>query len=181
VSARDFILHVHRCCHALRALPVPVIARIQGYALGAGMEIAASCDLRVAAEGAVFGMPEVKLGIPSVVEAALLPGLMGWGKAREILFLGETFSVAQAASWGLVERVVPEASLDAAVEEWIAALLRNGPRAVRLQKKLVRDWETLPLDAAIDAGVDAFVAAWETDEPRRAMAEFLAARRARRG
>ena len=180
VSARDFILHVHGCCKALRELPVPVIARIQGYALGAGLEIAASCDLRVAADGAVFGMPEVKLGIPSVVEAALLPGLVGWGRAREIMLLGETFSAADAAAWGLVERVVPEASLDAAVEAWIAALLRTGPRAVRLQKKLMRDWEEKPLGAAIDAGVDAFVAAWETDEPRRAMAEFMAAKRRRR-
>lgn len=180
ISARDFILHVHRCCKALRELPVPVIARIQGYALGAGLEIAASCDLRIAAEGAVFGMPEVKLGIPSVVEAALLPGLVGWGRTREILLLGETFSAAEAAAWGLVERVVPEASLDTAVEAWIAALLRNGPRAVRLQKRLIRDWEEKPLAAAIDAGVDAFVAAWETDEPRRAMAEFMAKRARRR-
>ena len=179
-SARDFIMHVHRCCKALRELPVPVIARIQGYALGAGLEIAASCDLRVAAEGAIFGMPEVKLGIPSVVEAALLPGLVGRGKAREIMLLGETFSAADAAAWGLAERVVPEASLDAAVEAWIAALLQAGPRAVRLQKKLMREWEEKPLSAAIDAGVEAFVAAWGTDEPRRAMAEFVAGKRARR-
>jgi len=178
VSARDFILHVHGCCRALRELPVPVIARIQGYALGAGLEIAASCDLRVAAEGAVFGMPEVKLGIPSVVEAALLPRLVGWGRAREILLLGETFSALQAARWGLVERVVPAASLDDAVKTWIGALLAAGPRALRLQKRLMRAWEELPLGAAIDAGVDAFAAAWETDEPRRIMAAFLAARRA---
>lgn len=180
ISARDFILHVHRCCKTLRELPVPVIARIQGYALGAGLEIAASCDLRIAGEGAVFGMPEVKLGIPSVVEAALLPGLVGWGRAREMMLLGETFSATDAAAWGLVERVVPEAALDAAVEAWITSLLQAGPGAVRLQKRLIREWEEKPLPAAIDAGVDAFVAAWETDEPRRAMAEFMAAKRARR-
>ena len=180
-SARAFILHVHGCCRALRELPVPVIARIHGFAFGAGLELAASCDLRVAAEGALFGMPEVRLGIPSVVEAALLPGLVGWGRTREILLLGETFSTAEAAAWGLVERVVPEAGLDGAVEAWLAALLRNGPHAVRLQKQLIRDWQRLPLDAAIAAGVDAFADAYATDEPRRLMADFLAAKRTRRG
>ena len=176
-TARDFIEHVHRCCHALRMMPVPVIARIQGYALGAGVEIAASCDLRIAAEGAVFGMPEVKLGIPSVVEAALLPGLVGWGRARQIVLLGETFSAAEAAAWGLVERVVPAEALDGAVEAWVASVLSAQPLAVRLQKRLMREWERLPLNQAISAGVDAFAAAFETAEPRRAMAQFLAARR----
>ncbi|MBV9756721.1 MAG: enoyl-CoA hydratase/isomerase family protein [Alphaproteobacteria bacterium] len=179
-SARAFITHVHGCCRALRELPVPVIARVHGFAFGAGLELAASCDLRVAAEDALFGMPEVRLGIPSVVEAALLPGLVGWGRAREILLLGETFSAAEAAAWGLVEQVVPETGLEAAVERWLAALLRNGPQAVRLQKRLIGDWQRLPLDAAIGAGVDAFAAAYATDEPQRLMAEFRAAKRARR-
>ena len=154
----------------MRAAPVPVIARIGGYALGAGLELAASCDLRVAAEGAVFGMPEVRLGIPSVVEAALLPGLVGWGRAREMLLLGETFDADAALAMGLVDAVVPAADLDAAVEARLAALLAAGPRAIRLQKALIRAWEDLPLKDAVAAGVDAFAAAFETDEPARAMA-----------
>jgi enoyl-CoA hydratase/carnithine racemase len=176
-SARDFITLLHGCCNAVRELPVPVIARIQGYALGGGLELAAACDLRVAADTAVFGMPEVKLGIPSVIEAALLPALVGWGRAREILLLGESFGATEAAAWGLVERVVPLQQLDSAVEAIIQSILRAGARAVRLQKKLIRSWEALPLPAAIEAGIDAFVAAWEGDEPRRAMSEFQATRR----
>src|SRR3984893_5342459 len=78
-SARGFITMVHRCCDAFRRLPVPVVARIDGYALGAGLELACACDLRVASECALFGMPEVKIGIPSVVEAALLPKFIGPG------------------------------------------------------------------------------------------------------
>jgi enoyl-CoA hydratase len=179
-TARDFITRIHRCCNVLRDLPVPVIGRIQGFALGAGLEIAAACDLRVAAETARFGMPEVKLGIPSVVEAALLPMLVGWGRTREMLLLGEMFTAVEAAEWGLVERVVPAAGLDAAVESWVAALLAAAPRAVRLQKKLIRAWEDLPLRAAVGAGIDAFAAAWESDEPRQEMTKFLAARAARR-
>jgi len=179
-TARVFITRVHRCCDALRRLPVPVVARIQGYAFGAGLEIAAACDLRIAAETAVFGMPEVRLGIPSVVEAALLPTLVGWGRARQILLLGETFTAAEAERWGFVERVVPAGDLDVAVEAWLGALMAAGPRAVRLQKRLIGAWEDLPLRAAVQAGVDAFAEAWRTDEPRRAMRAFLDAQALRR-
>lgn len=179
-AARTFITRVHRCCHAVRELPVPVIARIQGFTLGAGLELAAACDLRVAAEGAQFGMPEVKLGIPSVVEAALLPGLVGWGRAREMLLLGENFGAAEALAWGMVERVVPLAELDEAVDRWIDSLLHTGAEAVRLQKQLIRRWEDLPMREAVRAGIDAFAAAWDSPEPTRMMGEFQAARKARR-
>jgi len=179
-TAKSFITRVHRCCNAPRELPVPVIARIQGFALGAGLEVAAACDLRVAADTAQLGMPEVKLGIPSVVEAALLPMLVGFGRAREILLLGENFSAAEAAGWGLIERVVPAASLDDEVERVVQSILAAGAHAVRLQKQLIRAWEDLPLRASVNAGIDAFVASLDTDEPRREMAKFLAAREARR-
>jgi len=179
-GARAFIGRVHRCCAAVRDCPVPVIARIAGHALGAGLELAASCDLRVAAQGARFGMPEVRLGIPSVVEAAVLPSLVGWGRARQILLLGETFGADDAARWGLVEDVVPAERLDATVERWLDALLACGPRSIRLQKRLIRRWEDLPMREAIAAGIDAFAQAYETDEPAEMMGRFRAAHRARK-
>jgi enoyl-CoA hydratase/carnithine racemase len=172
-SARVFITGLHRACDAIRRLPVPVIARIEGYALGAGLEIAASCDLRIAADSARFGMPEVKVGIPSVIEAALLPRLVGWGRARWLLYTGETIDAAEAERWGLVERVIPSADLDAAVEACVAAILAAGPRAVRLQKALIREWEGLTLSDAIARGIDAFGEAYTTPEPMTRMAEFL--------
>lgn len=153
--------------------------RIQGFTLGAGLELAAACDLRVAAASARFGMPEVRLGIPSVVEAALLPGLVGWGRARQMLLLGEVFDAAQAEIWGLVERVVPDEGLDAAVDAWLDTLLLSTPQAIRLQKALVRKWEDLPVSDAVRAGIDSFARAWRTDEPARAMAAFREARRRR--
>ena len=179
-AARAFIVQVHACCAAVRDLPVPVIGRVNGYCLGAGMELAAACDLRVAAETAVFGMPEVKLGIPSGVEAALLPALVGWGRTRQMLLLGETFTADEALRWGLVEEVAPTGGLDAVVEGWLAALLSSKPQAVRLQKALIRRWEGLPIAEAIAAGVEAFASAFETDEPIRAMADFQAARAVRK-
>ena len=178
-DAKTFIVRLHRCCAALRELTVPVIARIHGYCFGGGLEIAASCDVRLAADTALFGMPEVKLGIPSVIEAALLPTLVGFGRAREIVLLGETFTAAEAFAWRLVECVVPAPALDDAVETWIGRLLTSQPRAVRLQKKLIRQWEELSLAQAVAAGIDAFAAAYETDEPRTAMRDFLARRKKR--
>lgn len=175
-SARDFISRLHEACIALRELPVPVIARISGYCLGAGLEIAASCDLRVAADHSTFGMPEVRVGIPSVIEAALLPRLIGWGKAAELIYTGEAIPASEALGCGLVERVVPREQLDHAVERWTQAILEAGPRAVRLQKALIREWERLPLDQAIERGIESFVAAYDTDEPSRMMGRFLGRR-----
>jgi len=172
-SAKDFIVLVHRTCDCLRRLPVPAIARIDGYALGAGLEVAVSCDLRVASTRAKFGMPEVRVGIPSVVEAALIPRLIGLGRARELLMLGEMIDAQTALQWGLVERVVEPETLDAEVEKIVGALLAAGPLAVRLQKALMRQWEELPAGAAIAAGIEAFVRAFDTDEPSRMLSAFL--------
>lgn len=180
-AARAFITLIHRTCDAMRRMPVPVIAQIQGYALGAGMEVAAACDLRIASADARFGMPEVRLGIPSVVEAALLPMLIGWGRTRDLLLCGETVDAAEAARIGFVEEVAPTAAaLDEAVERRVAAIVASGPRAIRAQKALIRAWEDLPVGQAVQRGIDAFAASWESDEPKRMMAEFLAARQQRR-
>jgi enoyl-CoA hydratase len=176
-NAQDFITLVHRTCDWLRRLPVPVIARIDGYALGAGLEVAVSCDLRVATTRAKIGMPEVKVGLPSVVEAALIPRLIGFGRARELLMLGETIDADTALRWGLVERVVAPEALDLEVELIVSSVLAAGPRAVRLQKALMRQWEQLPADAAIAAGIDAFVRAFESDEPTRLLSEFVEMKR----
>src|SRR5262245_26760215 len=172
-SAKSFITSLHEACSALRSIPVPVIARISGYCLGAGLEIAASCDLRIAADHAVFGMPEVRVGIPSVIEAAILPRLIGWGKAAELVYTGESLSAQEAVACGLIERSVPTSQLDATVDRWTAAILEAGPRAIRLQKRLLRDWERLPLDQAIELGIDAFAKAYETEEPKVFMQRFL--------
>jgi len=172
-SAREFITLLHQTCDCLRQCPVPVIARIDGYALGAGLEAAVSCDLRVASDRAKFGMPETQVGIPSVIEAALLPQLIGAGRARELLLLGEIIDAQTAKAWGLVERVAPPNELDAEVEKILRAILAIGPNAARLQKTLMRQWDNVPMEQAIAAGIDAFARAYETDEPHRLMSDFL--------
>jgi enoyl-CoA hydratase/carnithine racemase len=179
-TARGFIALVHECCDAFRCLPVPVIARIDGWTLGAGLELACACDLRVASARSMFGMPEVRIGIPSVVEAALLPRLIGQGRARRLLLTGEPIGAAEALAWGLVDVVVAPAGLDDAVERLVRPILAAGPRAVRLQKSLILDWEDLPLTAAVERGIECFVAAFDSDEPARMAGAMLAELRSRR-
>jgi enoyl-CoA hydratase/carnithine racemase len=180
-GARLYITGLHQACKAIRDCPVPVIARVNGFCLGGGLEVAASADMRVVVEGAVLGMPEVVMGLPSVIEAALLPGLIGWGKTREILLTGETFGAQDALAMGFAQKVVPAAGLDAAVEHWITLILKATPQAVRLQKALMNRWERASLEEGVYAGIDAFAQAYGTGEPRAAIETFFAEKAKRKG
>src|SRR5258706_4098693 len=113
-SAPAFVAKVHRVCGAIRALPVPVVARLHGAVIGAGLEIAAACDLRIAAQGTRFAMPEVRLGIPSVVEAALLPRLIGSGRAAWLGPTREPLDARRGRAWGPGREPCAAAALDPA-------------------------------------------------------------------
>jgi enoyl-CoA hydratase/carnithine racemase len=178
-TARLFITRLHQACQSIRDCPVPVIGRITGFCLGAGLELAASCDFRVAAQEAQFGMPEVQMGIPSVIEAALLPGLIGWGKTREMLLTGGLYSATEALAMGLVQRTVPVPELDAALEASIAAICRARPAAIRAQKALMNRWQRVSVDEGILAGIDALSEAYRTGEPKLAIEAFFAGKRER--
>jgi enoyl-CoA hydratase/carnithine racemase len=178
--ARDFLTLVHQMCKVLRDLPVPVIARVNGFCLGAGLEVMAACDLHIASDNAVFGMPEVKVGLPSVVEAALLPQLIGWGRTKLLVYTGDSIDAATALAWGLVEKVVPAAELDAAVAAWVGSIVESGPRAIRLQKDLVRAWEALPVSEAIEEGIRCMYRAYQSDEPTRMVNEAIQRLKARK-
>jgi enoyl-CoA hydratase len=172
-TARAFIVRLHRVCCCIRELPVPVVARLQGWTLGAGLEVAAACDLRIASQTARFGMPEVRVGIPSVIEAALLPQLIGWGRTRRLLLTGAAIDATTALAWGMVEEVAPSEQPDEAINAVLDAILAGCPRAIRQQKALIREWEELTLKAAIAQSVDYFAEAWRDPEPRAAMRRFL--------
>lgn len=176
-SAEVFIAALHDVCAAVRTLPVPVVARVNGYCLGGGLEVAAACDMRIAADNAVFGMPEVRVGIPSVIEAALLPRLIGWGRTCRLLYTGDTVTAAEALAWGLVEEVVPADALDGAVDAVVGSICSAGPRAIRAQKELMRQWEDLPLADAVQSGISTFARAYRSDEPGTLMRRFLERKR----
>jgi enoyl-CoA hydratase/carnithine racemase len=134
---------------------VPVVARLHGAVIGAGLEIAAACDLRIAAQGTKFAMPEVRLGIPSVVEAALLPRLMGSGRAAWLVLTGEAIDARRALEWGLVEAIGGDAEL----EQLLDALLKNDAHALRTQKELLQLWEEAPLAESIARSIELFARA----------------------
>lgn len=172
VDAERFIRGLHRAFLAIREHPAPVVAEVRGAALGAGLELLVSCDLSVAGDDAIFGMPEPHVGLPSVIEAALLPPIVGLVRARELLFLGDPIAAAEAARIGLVGEVVPASEVEAAVNAKVERLLRLSPEALSLQKRLIGRWLNLPLDRAVEAGVSSFRAAYGTDAPRREMEKF---------
>ncbi|WP_447779905.1 enoyl-CoA hydratase [Variovorax boronicumulans] len=172
-TARTFIDGLRGFCEAVRHCPVPVIARLSGWTLGGGLELAAACDVRIASNRAQLGMPEVKVGIPSIIHAALLPRLIGQGRAGWLLLTGENIDAAQALSWALVDVVVPLDRLDAEIARQARQFASYGPAVVRQQKRLLREWQASDLDTAISNGVNEFAAAFATGEPARFMAPFL--------
>ena len=148
-TAGPFVARIHEVCRAIRDLPVPVVAQLHGAVIGAGLEIAAACDLRVAAEGTKFAMPEVKLAIPSVVEAALLPRLMGSGRAAWLVLTGEAIDARRAMDWGLIEEIGDG-------EPLLKALLAGDREALRVQKQLLQLWDEAPLATSVTASIERF-------------------------
>jgi enoyl-CoA hydratase/carnithine racemase len=172
-SAEAFISRLRDLCEAVRAFPAPVIARMPGWCLGGGLEVAAACDFRIVAHDAKFGMPEVRVGIPSVIHAALLPRLIGSGRARWLVMTADNIDAPTALAWGLVDVVAPPDGLDASVERVVKLLLECGPEALRSQKALIRQWEELPLTEAVNYSVGLFGKSFLTDEPKRLMQGFI--------
>ena len=159
-TAGAFVGRIHRACAAVRALPVPVVARLHGAVIGGGLEIAAACDLRIAERGTRFAMPEVKLGIPSVVEAALLTRLMGSGRAAWLVLTGEPIDAERAYEWGLVEQICAPGELDQTLVRVVQSLVAAERSALRAQKELLQMWEELPLADAVSTSIARFAGAY---------------------
>ena len=149
-NAGAFVEKIHQVCAKIRGLPVPVVARLHGAVIGAGLEIAAACDLRVAAEGTKFSMPEVRLGIPSVVEAALLPRLMGSGRAAWLVLTGEAIDARRALEWGLIEEIGDG-------EDLVRKLCSADRAALETQKQLLQLWDEASLATSVAASIERFV------------------------
>ena len=172
-SAKALITLVHEAVHAVHEAPFPTVCMVNGACLGAGFELAMACDMRVASTAATLGLPEVRVGVPSVVEAALLPGIVGPGRAAEILLTGEPVSARQALEWGLVNHVVPPEELEAATAELVGKILACAPSAIRLQKELIIRWRNTDQRTAIAYGINAFAQAYATPDAREAQQAFL--------
>ena len=163
-------------CAAVRRCPKPVAMAIRGHCLGGALELACACDFRVAAPGAALAMPEVRLGIPSVIDAALIERHVGAGRARELILTGEPIDAERALAWGLVNRVVPEDRLLDACRTLLGQVTRHDAAAIGRQKRLFADWQNLPLDQAIERSQEELVASFAGGVPQRLARERLQGR-----
>ena len=158
----------------IEAFPLPTVAAVNGYALGGGCELAMACDIRLCSENAVFGQPEVTLGItPGFGGTQRLMRLVGMGKAKELIFSARTVKAAEALSMGLVNAVYPPEELLPAARKLGERIARNAPIAVRACKAAMNEGIDLPMDEAVDAEVREFSGCFETEDQKRGMAAFL--------
>ncbi|MFT0849332.1 enoyl-CoA hydratase [Achromobacter sp. F4_2707] len=176
-SAEAFIDQLRQLCDDVRHLRVPVIARIPGWCLGGGLEFALACDLRIGSDQAKLGMPEVKVGIPSIIHAALLPRIVGQARTNWLLLTGEILDAGESLEYGLLNRVVPADELDKEIDRVAKLMAGFGPVVVAQQKRLLREWEQEPLETSILNGVKEFAQAFDTGEPQRYMGEFVQAQK----
>lgn len=173
-GAVGFITQLHTLIETVRKMDKPVIAAINGHCFGGGLELAIACDFIIAAENATFGMQEVALGIPSVIEAALFPFLVGFSKTREWLFVGDLFGAKEALETGLINRVVPSETLSDSAMEWAKKFAHNPSHALKLQKQLMNRWlENAGVEASIKNGIDAFGLAFGYEEARNLLANVF--------
>jgi len=144
----EMIPLVDRVCTALADFPAPTLAVVHGHALGGGCEVALCCDLIVAAEGAKFGQPEIKLATVAPIASLRLPPLIGYRRAAEMLFTGDTIGAAEAVRIGLINRAVPAGELDKTVDELVGKLTTLSAAALRVCKRAARlgadGWANLP-------------------------------------
>lgn len=179
-EAQDFARSGHQAMSALASLPVPVIAAVNGFALGGGLELALSCDLIYASTKAKLGLPEVGLGlIPGFGGTQRLIRLIGPQAARQLVFTADMISAQEALRIGLVLGVSePETLLDD-VMKVANTIASRGPNAVRAAKRVMRDGAELPLADGLQLEVDAFQQLFDHHEPREGMAAHLEQRATR--
>jgi enoyl-CoA hydratase/carnithine racemase len=171
-GAHAFIGELRDCLAAVRTSPLPTAAMVRGFCLGAGFELALACDLRVSTEDSQFGLPEVKVGIPSVVDAALLPAHVGLAMATEIILTGDLYPAAELYRLGLLNRVVPAEHLTAETEELLARVTRHTPAVLASQKRLFEVWHNQSLVDAIDHSVEEFAAMFALPETHEAIRRY---------
>jgi methylglutaconyl-CoA hydratase len=171
--------HLHSARHladlllAIRRHPRPVVAAVQGRALGGGAGIATACDLLLMADTASIGYPEVKFGFVPAIVAALLRRSVSEKRMFELLATGESVQAKDALAIGLVNRVFPTAEFAAGVEAYVLALTKNSPSSLTLTKALLYQIDGLSLEKALEAGVHMNALSRTTEDAKRGFAGFL--------
>lgn len=178
-AIREVGRELHRTFLALRTTEKPIVAAIDGLCLGAGLELAISCDFMIASDRSRFGLPNIHRGIPAIVEAAILPAAIGIQGARELAYTGELWDAAKAERRGLVHAVVPGGELDAEVARWCERLAAKPVHALATQKEIIHQWMTTDLETAIDFSINTVMLNFMTRDQQEGMTAFLEKRPAR--
>lgn len=162
----------------LETLPIPVIAAVNGYALGGGCELSMACDIRICSDAAVFGQPETGLGItPGFGGTQRLARLVGAGMAKQLIYSARNIKADEAYRIGLVNAVYPAEELLPAAEKLAETIAKNAPIAVRACKKAINEGLELPMDEAIVLEEKLFGGCFETADQREGMGAFLEKRK----
>lgn len=178
-GARQFALLAQRVLERIEAFPKPVIAAINGFALGGGCELAMACDLRVAVETARLGQPEVKLGIiPGFAGTQRLARLVGKGRAKELIFTGEMIDAHEAWRIGLVNRVVPKEALRSEVSRLAGQMADKSASAIALAKEAIEQGVEMDFARASRYEADLFALCFTTADQQEGVAAFLEKRSA---
>jgi len=172
-TARELIAALAELCRTVRVLPQPLACAIQGHCLGGALELAACCDFRVCTADAQLGMPEVFLGIPSVIDAVMLGHLIGTARARELLLTGDSISGETAYAWGLATRLARAEDLVNVAAALLRRVTRHSGPTIAAQRKLHQDWLDLPYAEAVEHSQQALVDAFHSGAPQRLAAARL--------
>ena len=165
---------IQRLGHRMDAARTPFVAAIRGFCLGGGLELALCCDVRVCADDAKLGQPEIKLGlIPGGGGTQRLPRLVGVGRAMLLNLTGEFVDAETAYAWGLVEKVVPVAEVEAAALEVAGQIAAQSPHAVAVLRELARTTRDLPLEEGLRREADAFVRCLRSEDGAEGVAAFI--------
>jgi enoyl-CoA hydratase len=162
--AREFIVKNRRLLASVRTAPFPTIAAINGHCLGTGLGLALVSDIRIAVPHATFGLPEIKVGVPSVCDIALLQQHIGLSKAKEVILTGDNYRVEELLPYGFLNAVVSADELVAETKRMLARVIRHTRTVTTAQKRLFEIWQTTNLTAGIDMSVDVFASVFDSPE-----------------
>ncbi len=165
-------------CDRLEKIRQPVIAAINGYALGGGLELALSCNIRIAADSAKVGLPEVSIGIiPGAGGTQRLPRLIGKGLASEVILTGEILPAQKALKMGIVNKVVPDDKLMEEAENLAGKIVKNAPFSIEMAKNAIEVGFDLPLEAAVQYAQKNLIACFSTEDMKEGTKAFLEKRK----
>ncbi|MFQ5649563.1 MAG: enoyl-CoA hydratase/isomerase family protein [bacterium] len=178
LESRNVGKRLHEVFYLCRTLPKVILVVVDGLCLGAGLELAVSCDLILASNRSQFGLPNINVGIPAIVEAAVLPQAIGIMNTRELCYTGWNWPAEKALARGLVNAVCAPDELDDLAEKWLKRLETRSPMALMTQKEIVHMWMTTDLEAGIDFSINTVALNWMTRDQKEGMGAFLEKRRA---